>query len=71
MKQLLNLIRHRTHQFDALRVLADDSLNHLNERFMSSDESGIKEALEQIFELLDSVQGFENVLKGISSVSLG
>ncbi|KLO10462.1 hypothetical protein SCHPADRAFT_892309 [Schizopora paradoxa] len=54
--------------FEALRVLADNSSKDLDGEFSSSDVSGVKEALGQIFELLDSVQGFENVLKGISSI---
>ena len=47
----------------------DDSLKDLSGELSSSDVSGIREALGQIFEMLDSVQGFENALKGISSVS--
>ncbi|KLO04132.1 hypothetical protein SCHPADRAFT_947940, partial [Schizopora paradoxa] len=54
--------------FEALSLLADNSLRSMNERFSFSNVSGIKEALGQIFEMLDSVQGFENALKGISSV---
>ncbi|KLO10467.1 hypothetical protein SCHPADRAFT_516342 [Schizopora paradoxa] len=54
--------------FEALSLLADNSLRNMNERFSSSNMSGIQEALGQIFEMLDSVQGFENALKGISSV---
>lgn len=50
-------------------MLADTSLKDLDGEFSSADVSGVKEALGQIFELLDSVQGFENVLKGISSVN--